>query len=119
MMLVTHDLGLVARYADDVAVMYAGQIVEMGPVGEVLGHPIHPYTRALRLSSPRLRNQSGNRYLPAIPGEPPLAGTIVSGCSFASRCERRKGLDRCLTEDPKLRLFAERAVACHRSEEAL
>ena len=117
MLLVTHDLGLVSRYADDVAVMYAGRIVEMGPVATILGNPCHPYTRALRLSSPRLRNRSGSRYLPAIAGEPPLVGAVPEGCSFASRCERRQGLNRCLVDDPILHSLADRAVACHRSEE--
>jgi len=117
MLLVTHDLGLVARYADDVAVMYAGQIVETGTVEAVLGNPLHPYTRALRLSTPRLRNQSGSRYLPAIAGEPPPVGAIRSGCSFASRCERRDGFELCVTDEPALRPFAGRAVACHRVEE--
>ncbi|AMJ61587.1 dipeptide/oligopeptide/nickel ABC transporter permease/ATP-binding protein [Bosea sp. PAMC 26642] len=117
MLLVTHDLGLVARYADDVAVMYAGRIVETGPVEEVLGNPRHPYTRALRLSSPRLRNTSGSRYLPAIAGEPPLVGAIPAGCSFAPRCERRAGFERCMTDDPGLRQLAGSAAACHRAEE--
>lgn len=118
MLLVTHDLGLVARYADDVAVMYAGQIVEAGTVSAVLRSPRHPYTRALRQSNPRLRNESGSRRLPAIPGEPPLIGSIPSGCSFAPRCTQRHGLDRCLQETPGLRPVAGRSVACHLAEDA-
>jgi peptide/nickel transport system permease protein len=118
MMLVTHDLGLVARHADDVAVMYAGQIVETGSAEDVLGSPRHPYTRALRLSTPKLRNTSGSRYLPAIAGEPPLMRENSIGCRFAPRCEWRKELDRCLKEEPVLQLVAGRAVACHRSEDA-
>ena len=117
MLLVTHDLGLVARYADDVAVMYAGRIVETGPVDAVLRSPCHPYTRALRLSSPRLRNTTDSRYLPAIAGEPPLVGTVRAGCSFVSRCERCRGFEPCLTDDPSLLIQAGRTVACHRSEE--
>ncbi len=116
MMLVTHDLGLVARYADDVAVMYAGRIVETGTVAEVLGAPGHPYTQALRRSSPRLRNESGHRRLPAIAGEPPLVGAIPVGCSFAPRCARRQGFERCVLEAPPLRDFAGRSVACHLAE---
>lgn len=118
MMLVTHDLGLVARYADDVAVMYAGRIVESGTVADVLGSPRHPYTQALRLSSPRLRNDSGNRRLPAIAGEPPLVGAIPAGCSFAPRCAARQGLQRCLSDAPELRSYAGRSVACHLAEGA-
>lgn len=116
MMLVTHDIGLVARYADDIAVMYAGRIVESGPVELVLGNPCHPYTRALRLSSPKLRNQSGRRSLPTIAGEPPLVGAVQAGCSFAPRCERRSGAERCLVEDPAPRAVVGRLTACHFAE---
>ncbi|MCC7284263.1 MAG: ABC transporter ATP-binding protein, partial [Acetobacteraceae bacterium] len=116
MLLVTHDLGLVARYADDVGVMYAGRIVEIGPVGRVFGDPRHPYTQALRLSTPKLRNQGGGRLLPTIAGEPPLIGHLPAGCSFAPRCKLGEGRRECQTTVPELRPLDGREVACHFAE---
>ncbi|WP_144632035.1 ABC transporter ATP-binding protein [Bordetella genomosp. 13] len=81
---VTHDLHLVRRYCDDVAVMYAGRIVEQGPVEQVFGQPLHPYTRGLLGAVPRLRGNP--RRLTVIPGQPPLPGAITQGCRFAPRC---------------------------------
>jgi len=117
MLLVTHDLGLVARYADDVGVMYAGRIVEAGAVEQVFGDPRHPYTRALRLSTPRLRSEGAGRLLPAIAGEPPLIGHLPPGCAFAPRCPLGAGRERCRTAMPELRPLGCRAVACHFAEE--
>ena len=116
MLLVTHDLGLVARYADDVAVMYAGEIVESGTVEAVFGDPRHPYTRALRLSSPKLRNKSGSRLLPSIRGEPPLIGSLSAGCGFAPRCAVASANERCLNTIPLLRPIDHQMVACHFAE---
>lgn len=84
MLLVTHDFGLVAELADDVAVMYAGQIVESGTVTEVFDHPAHPYTRALMGCRPEM---SGfGEKLPVIPGQVPPPGRWPLGCHFAPRC---------------------------------
>ena len=83
-LLITHNLGIVGDIADRVAVMYAGQIVELAPASEILRRPLHPYTRALMNSVPKLR---GNvERLPAIPGNVPRIGNFPSGCRFAPRC---------------------------------
>ncbi|WP_370618726.1 ABC transporter ATP-binding protein [Mumia sp. Pv 4-285] len=84
-LIVTHDLGLVAEVADRVAVMYAGQIVEEGPVSVVFGDPQHPYTRGLLASRPVLA--PGRRRLGAMVGRPPLPGAWPTGCAFAPRCD--------------------------------
>jgi len=85
MLLVTHDFGLVAELADDVAVMYAGQIVESGTVAEVFDHPAHPYTRALMDCRPEV-SEPGSA-LPVIAGQVPPPGSWPQGCHFARRCE--------------------------------
>ena len=83
-LLITHNLGIVGDIADRVAVMYAGQIVELAPAAEILRRPLHPYTRALMNSVPKLR---GNvERLPAIPGNVPRIGNFPPGCRFAPRC---------------------------------
>ncbi|HBM60669.1 MAG TPA: peptide ABC transporter permease [Citreicella sp.] len=117
MMLVTHDLGLVARYADDVAVIYAGRIVETGPVEEVFRRPRHPYTRALAASTPKLRHGGGTRMLPAIEGEPPMLGQLPPGCAFAPRCARSGGRVACTTHAPELTRCGKADVACHFPDE--
>ncbi|MBU2959394.1 dipeptide/oligopeptide/nickel ABC transporter permease/ATP-binding protein [Citreicella sp. C3M06] len=117
MMLVTHDLGLVARYADDVAVIYAGRIVETGPVDEVFCNPRHPYTRALAASTPKLRHDGSTRRLPAITGEPPMLGQLPAGCAFAPRCGRAAGRAICATQQPELAARGSSAAACHFPDE--
>ena len=84
-LLITHDLGVVAQIADEVAVMYLGRIVEHGPVRQVVKHPQHPYTRGLLRSLPDA-NRGANR-LPSIPGTVPSLHAIPPGCSFHPRCE--------------------------------
>jgi peptide/nickel transport system permease protein len=84
MLLITHDWGVVAALADDVAVMYAGQVVERAPAEEIFDRPRHPYTRALLLSDPH-RAQLGQD-LPTIPGSVPVPGRWAAGCRFAARC---------------------------------
>ena len=93
---VTHNLGIVARVCDRVAVMYAGRIVEMGPVRRLFTRPAHPYTRALLASLPRL----GARHerLTAIDGQPPDLARLPGGCAFAPRCP--SVMDRCRVEAP-------------------
>ena len=84
MLFITHDFGIVARMCDRVAVMYAGRIVESGPVRELFKAPRHPYTQALMASVPRMEARV-NR-LPSIEGQPPALHRLPSGCRFAPRC---------------------------------
>jgi peptide/nickel transport system ATP-binding protein len=83
-LLITHNLGIVGDMADRVAVMYAGQIVELSPARELLCRPLHPYTRALMNSVPKLRGDADR--LSAIPGNVPRIGNFPPGCRFAPRC---------------------------------
>jgi oligopeptide/dipeptide ABC transporter ATP-binding protein len=96
MIFVTHNLGIVARMCDRVAVMYAGRIVEAGPVEAIFGAPRHPYTRALLESVPRLSGSTD--WLTAIEGQPPDLAALPPGCAFAPRCPR--AMDRCRAEEP-------------------
>ncbi|MBL4759293.1 MAG: ABC transporter ATP-binding protein, partial [Mariprofundaceae bacterium] len=84
LLLVTHDFGLVAEMCDDVAVMYAGQIVEAGPVADIFDHPAHPYTRALMGCRPEVSEVG--QALPVIAGQVPQPGQWPQGCHFAERC---------------------------------
>jgi peptide/nickel transport system ATP-binding protein len=83
-LLITHNLGIVGDMADRVVVMYAGQIVELAPAKELLRRPLHPYTKALMNSVPKLQGEVER--LPAIPGNVPRIGDFPSGCRFAPRC---------------------------------
>jgi peptide/nickel transport system ATP-binding protein len=88
-LLISHDMGLVAETCDRVAVMYAGRIVEEAQVGEIFAHPRHPYTAGLLASVPRLRTVRGEQRpgaLPAIPGVVPSPARLPPGCAFAPRC---------------------------------
>jgi peptide/nickel transport system ATP-binding protein len=85
-LLITHNLAVVTEVANRVCVMYAGRIVEAGPVDRVLGQPAHPYTMALLDSVPRMDME--RRYLPVIPGRVPVLGAMPPGCRFAPRCPR-------------------------------
>ena len=100
LMLITHDLGLVARYADRVAVMYAGRIIETAPVRELFGQPRHPYTRGLMTSAPGAAQQVRQR-LHAIGGQPPDLAALPPGCAFAPRCPLVE--DACRAGPPALR----------------
>jgi oligopeptide/dipeptide ABC transporter ATP-binding protein len=100
MILVTHDLGVVANRADDIAVMYAGRIVEQAPTKNLFSHTRMPYTEALLRSIPRLTDPSHTR-LRAIPGRPPDLAALPPGCPFAPRCPYAQ--DRCRAEDPPSR----------------
>jgi oligopeptide/dipeptide ABC transporter ATP-binding protein len=82
LLFITHDLGVVAQVADRVAVMYAGRIVEQGPVAEVLHHPAHPYTQGLLRAAPRLTREK----LVPVPGTVPALDALPPGCAFAPRC---------------------------------
>lgn len=99
MILVTHDLGVVASRTDAIAVMYAGQFVEYAPTKTLFRNMKHPYTEALLNSIPRLRYPAHSR-LQAIPGRPPQLIDPAPGCRFAPRC--RYAQPRCLSEDPSI-----------------
>jgi oligopeptide/dipeptide ABC transporter ATP-binding protein len=86
MILVSHDLGVISQTCDDVAVMYAGHIVEYGPCGDVIAAPRHPYTRGLMAAAPSLEQASSAVALAAIPGQPPDLSELPPGCPFAPRC---------------------------------
>jgi len=104
MLFVTHNLGVVAEIADRVAVMYAGSIVETGPVAEIFARPRHPYTRGLVRSVPRLgeasRLRAENVALPTIPGVVPALADLPPGCAFAPRCPL--AIDACRAAFPPL-----------------
>jgi oligopeptide/dipeptide ABC transporter ATP-binding protein len=102
-LLITHDLGVVAEMCDDVVVMYAGRVVERAPTRQLLKSPRHPYTAGLLASSPR-KSARGEK-LPTIPGLVPAPGARGRGCSFAERCAR--ALPRCRSERPDLADFAD------------
>ena len=108
--LVTHDVGVVAGSCDDMVVLYAGRVMESGPVEDVFAAPLHPYTRGLLEAVPRLDRD--DETLPAIPGDPPDTHRLPSGCPFVERCPRAGTL--CHRERPILELGPhERPVACH------
>ena len=87
MILITHDMGVVARYADRLAVMYGGRIVEQGPAREIFNRPAHPYTQGLLASIPRI-DSDPSKPLPAIEGMPPDLSALPVGCAFAPRCPK-------------------------------
>ncbi|WP_052961384.1 MULTISPECIES: ABC transporter ATP-binding protein [unclassified Leucobacter] len=108
---VSHDLSVVAQLCDRVAVMYAGEIVEQGPLGEILAGPAHPYTAALLAAAPALDHRQ-DRLLP-IPGTPPDPRAFPDGCRFAARC--RFADDACRSARTELRAVgADRTTACIR-----
>jgi oligopeptide transport system ATP-binding protein len=118
LILITHDLGVVAEVADRIAVMYAGRVVEAGAVRQLYRHPAHPYTEGLLRSIPRV-DQKGTE-LTAIAGSPPSLTHIPPGCPFHPRCPYAR--ERCRVEEPRLRSVgagSERVVACHYAEEVL
>ncbi|WP_306118980.1 MULTISPECIES: ABC transporter ATP-binding protein [unclassified Roseitalea] len=119
LLMITHDLPIVAAMCETVAVMYAGRIVEMGPVSEVFTAPRHPYTRGLLDSQPTMDNIAidGSSRLPSIPGMvPPLDG-LPAGCAFHPRCPRAD--DRCRREAPMLDGGGRRAACWHPLEGTL
>lgn len=85
-LLITHNMGIVSQYANRVAVMYAGRIVEVGPVREVINNPLHPYTQGLLAAIPESHSEMKN--LKSIPGSVPHPKDFVAGCRFADRCEK-------------------------------
>ena len=116
MIFVTHDLGVAAEIADTVAVMYAGRIVESGPVAQILGAPEHPYTTGLLAST--VHGQPRDRDIDAIPGSPPDLRRLPPGCSFAPRCPRRMADCRVIVPQPRFPAPG-RMAACHRVADGL
>ncbi|MFZ3590975.1 ABC transporter ATP-binding protein [Bacillus sp. DJP31] len=118
-MLITHDLGVVAEICDRVIVMYAGKIVEEADVRTIFKMPKHPYTKGLLQSVPDIREKKQRLY--SIPGNVPRPGSIQHGCRFAARCEY--AFDRCRIEDPELYQMKEKghSVRCflHDEQEVL
>jgi oligopeptide/dipeptide ABC transporter ATP-binding protein len=107
-MLITHDLGVVAEFADEVMVMYAGTVVERARASELFAAPYHPYTQGLLASAPR--SQSGKRRLATIEGMVPNLAHLPAGCRFRDRCQR--AVARCAQAEPPLYAIGERRVAC-------
>jgi peptide/nickel transport system ATP-binding protein len=111
--LIGHDMGLIAQFADTIGVLYAGELVEYGPIDDVLDEPRHPYTRLLIESLPKL---AARRELRGIPGLPPALLDLPPGCPFAPRCPH--AFERCTIETPRLlEMGSGRRVACHLFEE--
>ena len=114
--LITHDLGLIAELADRVVVMYAGRVVEMGDVFTIFEYPRHPYTLGLMNSLAKL--EGDQEWLQPIPGQPPSLVTPPPGCAFHPRCMLSQGRPRCREEIPPLReVQAAHVSACHFAEE--
>jgi oligopeptide/dipeptide ABC transporter ATP-binding protein len=121
---ITHDLGVVAEFASDVVVMYAGRIVEVGSVTRIFERPLHPYTQGLLASVPPLDSSKLGgkpRRLTTIEGMVPDLVNPPMGCRFADRCSLRakkpEGFERCTEEEPELReLGADARVRCHLAE---
>jgi oligopeptide/dipeptide ABC transporter ATP-binding protein len=116
MLMITHNLGVVARYADRVNVMYAGRVVEQGTARALYASPRHPYTLGLLRSVPRLDEPRRARLDP-IEGQPPDLTRLPRGCAFAPRCAFR--VERCLVETPGLRPIGPdgHVTACWQAEE--
>ena len=102
---ITHDLGVVAQMARRVVVMYAGQVVETGPVAEIFGHPKMPYTAGLIESIPRLGSSGGGQRLRTIPGQVPSLSELPSGCRFSTRCPHAH--PECVETQPQLELISD------------
>ena len=107
-LLITHDMGVIGETADRVAVMYAGRLVEIGPVEQIIHHPRHPYSAGLMGSIPSLRDERDR--LAQIEGAMPRLNAIPAGCAFHPRCPRASG--RCAQEDPGLELREGVGLAC-------
>ncbi len=106
--LVGHDMGLMAQFVDRLGVMYAGRLVEVAPIADIIASPRHPYTRALIAALPSIEARGA---LVGIPGLAPLLRELPPGCAFHPRCPQ--AIDRCRTEKPVVREIAGARVACH------
>jgi peptide/nickel transport system ATP-binding protein len=107
---ITHDLGVVARIADRVAVMYAGEIIEAAPVAELFARPSHPYTRGLLNCIPVRGKTTPGSHLAAIPGVVPGLVGEISGCAFRNRCSLAH--DACTATPPQVALDSAHSARC-------
>jgi peptide/nickel transport system ATP-binding protein len=116
MMMISHDLSVLADLCDRITVMYAGRVVEEGPAGDVFTRPLHPYAGALSAAYPRIGDPAA-RFAPSgLPGDPPDPRNLTRGCSFAPRCPRAAEV--CLPAEPPLTTYGDgRAAACVRISE--
>jgi peptide/nickel transport system ATP-binding protein len=113
MMMISHDLSVLAALCDRITVMYAGRVVEEGPAGEVFTRPLHPYSGALSAAFPRIGDPAARFSPSGLPGDPPDPRNLTRGCSFAPRCPRAAEI--CLPAEPPLTTHGEgRAAACVR-----
>jgi peptide/nickel transport system ATP-binding protein len=110
-LLITHDLGVVAEHVHDVVVMYAGKIVERASTAQLIGEPLHPYTRGLLQSVPSYHENRGKSRLATIPGSVPELSRLPPGCRFADRCVRVQA-DCSLADPPLLPFAGARSAAC-------
>jgi peptide/nickel transport system ATP-binding protein len=117
LMIISHDLSVLADLCDRIAVMYAGRVVELGSADDVFGGPLHPYANALSAAFPRIGDPAA-RYAPAgLGGDPPDLRFLPPGCSFEPRCPR--AVAACRETDPRLESHgADRAAACIRVGES-
>ena len=114
MILISHDLSVIAETCDRAVIMYAGRTAESGDVGAIFRTPAHPYTQALIRAFPNVRRERA--FVAGIPGYPPDLSSPIAGCAFADRCS--VAIDRCRTETPLLRPVGHRhAAACHLAAE--
>ncbi len=113
--LITHDLGVVADVADDVVVMYAGRVVERAPKDALFERPLHPYTRGLLESVPGFGDNATKKRLPTIRGLVPDLRKLPGGCRFRDRCDL--AIDRCKESEPVLERVGTHEVACFRASE--
>jgi oligopeptide transport system ATP-binding protein len=109
--LVTHDLGVVAAICDRVIVLYGGRVMESGPAERIFAQPLHPYTQGLLASMPRL-DETHHGLLATIPGQPPSLARETRGCPFAPRCPLAE--EYCRSERPVEQRSGERSIACHK-----
>ncbi|HET9840754.1 MAG TPA: ABC transporter ATP-binding protein [Nocardioides sp.] len=118
MLMISHDLSVLADLCDRITVMYAGRVVEEGPAAQVFADPLHPYSGALSAAFPRVGDPAA-RFAPAgLPGDPPDPRQLPGGCSFAPRCPRAAEI--CLPAEPELASYAEgRVAACVRVGDTL
>ena len=110
MLFISHDVSAVAKVSDEIAVVYAGRIVESGPAADVMNSAQHPYTRGLLGAIPSSAKSRGS--LVAIPGNVPSVLSGITGCAFADRCELR--IDKCAQEPPIVQIN-QQSVACWRA----
>ncbi len=112
-LLITHDLGVVATVCDRIIVMYAGRVIEQAPVRDLFKRPQHPYTKALLESIPKAGNKEHGKRLPTIKGIVPSLFELPAGCRFQDRCEFKQ--QRCIDEEPRLEPKAQgdHPVRCH------